>query len=105
MVNDWGSCVVKGVPTLKCFEVVVNNLIFISSTFVIIFLLIMLIVGAIKFIMSGGSADKLKTAKSTLTYAFIGLLLFASAYLALNVIDVLFLGGTGKLMRFEIPEF
>lgn len=105
MVNNWGNCVVDGVPTLKCLEVVVNNIISISSAFVVIFLFIMLIIGAIKLIVSGGSADKIKSAKATLTYAFGGLLLFVGAYLILNIIDILFLGGGGKLMRFEVPEF
>lgn len=103
-IKDWGGCVVDGVPTLKCLEVVVGNIIFISSTVAILVLFGMLVFGAIRFILSGGNADKLKVAKGTLTYAFVGLLLFISAYLIINIVDILFLGGQGKLFRFEIPE-
>ncbi|OGK15204.1 hypothetical protein A2690_00300 [Candidatus Roizmanbacteria bacterium RIFCSPHIGHO2_01_FULL_39_12b] len=103
-VNDWGDCVVDGVPTLKCLEVVIGNIIFISSTVAILVLFAMLIVGGIRFIWSGGNADKLKVARGTLTYAFIGLLFFVGAYLLLSIVDVLFLGGQGRIFRFEIPE-
>ena len=103
-VQDWGSCVVDGVPPLKCLEVVVSNIVFVTTTFALLILLIMLIIGAFRFIVSGGNQDKLKIAKGTITSAFIGLALFLGAYLLLNIIDILFLGGKGVLFRFEVPE-
>ncbi len=107
-VQDWGNCVAdngNGAPTIKCLEIVVGNLVFISSTIAILILFVMLIIGALRFITSSGNADKIKNAKSTLTYAFLGLILFVAAYLIINVIDILFIGGQGKLLRLEIPEF
>ncbi len=103
-VRDWGDCVVDGAPTIRCLEIVLNNLIFVSSTIAIIILLVMFLIGSIRFIVSGGNADKLKVAKSTIEYAFIGLFLFVGAYLIINIIDILFLGGGGKLFHFEIPQ-
>ena len=104
-VKDWGDCVVDGSPTLKCLEVVVSNIIFISSTISIIVLFVMLIVGGLRFVISAGNPEKIKNAKGTLTFALVGLGIFVGAYLIINTIDILFLGGTGKLLRFEIPEF
>lgn len=103
-VQDWGSCVVDGVPTLKCLEIVVSNVLFVSTTFALLFLLIILIIGSLRFITSGGNQDRLKSAKSTITYAFVGFALFLGAYLIINVIDILFLGGKGLLFRFELPS-
>jgi heme O synthase-like polyprenyltransferase len=104
-VREWKSCVVDGVPTLKCLEVVFNNILFMSSALVALILFIMFIVGSFKYLTSGGNPEKVKSARSTFTYAIVGLVLFMGAYLILTIIDILFLGGKGSLFRFEIPEF
>ncbi|MDO8741802.1 MAG: hypothetical protein Q7J11_01510, partial [Candidatus Roizmanbacteria bacterium] len=40
-----GGCMVDGVPTLKCFEIVFGNILFMSSVFIILVLFIMFVVG------------------------------------------------------------
>lgn len=104
-VKEWGSCVVDGVPTLNCLEVVFQNILFMASALVVLILFIMFIVGSIKYLTSAGDAEKIKSARGTLTYAIVGTVLFLSAYLIFNVIDFLFLGGKATLFKFEIPEF
>jgi len=99
-----------GVPTLKCLEVVFNNLLFLSSMIVILILFTMIVVGAFQYIMSRGNADALKKARNTIVYAFIGLVLFLSSYLILNIIQYLFIGdpekdGVPSLLKFELPQF
>ena len=50
--------------------------------------------------------EGVKKAQGTLKFAILGLILFVSAYLILNIICVLFLGGFGsscKLFKLEIP--
>lgn len=104
-LKDWGNCVVEGVPTLKCFEVVFNNILLMASTFIVLVLFIMLIVGAFQYLTSFGNPEKVKKAQGTLKFAAIGFLLFISSYLILNLICFLFLGGIGsqcKLFNFEI---
>jgi len=103
-IRDWeaSGCIVDGVPTLKCLEVVFGNILFMSSFLIILVLFIMLVTGALKYLTSFGNAEKIKKARGTITYALIGFALFISAYLILKTIDVLFLGNTGKIFQFQI---
>lgn len=96
------SCLINGVPTLKCFEVVLGNLLFMSNAFVILILFVMLFVGGFQYILSLGNPEKIQKAHATLKWAFIGIILYVSSYLILNIIDILFLGGNGDLFRFQL---
>jgi hypothetical protein len=105
-VNDWQSsgCMVDGVPTLKCFEVVFGNMLNIASSLIIVVLFIMFVNGAFHYLTSLGNPEKLKKAQGTLRYAVIGFIIFIASFLILNVIDTLFLGGKGDLFKFNIGE-
>ncbi len=97
---------VDGVPTFKCLEVVFGNLLFMSSALIVLVLFVMFVIGSFSYLTSFGNPEKVKKAQGTFKFAIIGLVLFLSAYLILNVICVLFLGGFGKdcrLFRLEIP--
>jgi hypothetical protein len=100
--NEVEGCMVDGVPTLKCLEVVFGNLLFLSSAFVVLILFIMLIVGAFTYLTSFGNPEKVKKAQGIIRWAITGLVIFLASYLILKIIDVLFLGGEGKIFRFEI---
>lgn len=104
-LKDWepSGCVIDGVPTLKCLEVVFNNILFLSSTLVILILFIMFVIGSFTYLTSLGNPEKIKKAQGTLRYALVGFLLFVSSYLILRTIDFLFLGNTGAIFKFEIP--
>ena len=104
-INDWGNCVVDGVPTLKCLEIVFGNILFMSSFFIIIVLFIMFVVGSFRYLTSFGNAERVKKAQGTLKYALIGFILFVSAYLILTIIQTLFLGSGGaNLFEFKLGE-
>lgn len=96
------GCVVDGVPTLKCLEIVFGNILFMASAFVLLILFIMFCIGSFGYLTSFGDAEKMQTARSTFTYAIIGLVLFVSAALILFIIDQLFLGGKGAIFNFKI---
>ena len=102
-MQEWGDCVVDGVPTLKCLEVVFNNIIFLSNALIIVALLVMFVIGSVKYLTSLGNQEKVAQAQGTFKWALIGLLLYISAYLILNVIDLLFLGGNKTIFHFSIP--
>jgi len=93
------------VPTLKCVEVVFEILLFYSSILIMTGFFLMMVVGGMRYLTSGGNPEKLKKAQATLRWGVVGTLIFASAFLILQIIDVLFLGGAGKLFKFEIPSF
>lgn len=91
-INDWGNCVVDGVPTLKCLEVVFGNILTMASAFIVLTLFIMFVMGAFRYLTSFGNAEKVKKAQGTLKMALIGFIIFVSAFLILNIIQYLFLG-------------
>lgn len=106
-IKEWHEvegCIVDGVPTLKCLEVVFGNLLFLSSAFVVLVLFIMLIIGAFTYLTSFGNPEKVKKAQGIIRWAITGLVIFLASYLILRIIDVLFLGGEGKIFHFEIGE-
>jgi len=103
MISEWGTCVVDGVPTLKCLEVVFGNVLVMASAFIVLVLFIMLVVGSFSYLTSFGNAEKVKKAQGTIKLAIVGFVLFVSSYLILNIIDILFLGGQGNIFKFELP--
>ncbi len=102
-VDTTKSCTVDGVPTLQCLEVVYNNLLIMSSGFVLLALFVMLGYGAFQFISAMGDTEKITGGINTIKYALIGIGLFAVSYLVLFIIDEAFLGGQGKIFDLKIP--
>jgi nitrate reductase gamma subunit len=96
------ECIVDGVPTLKCFEAVFSNIVFMASTLIVLALLVMFVVGAVSYMTSLGNPEKVKKAQNTLKYAIIGFVLFMGSFLILKTIDFLFLGNENKIFQFRI---
>lgn len=108
-IRDWEgggdptkSCVIDGVPTLKCLEIVFGNILFMASAFVVLILFVMFVIGSFNYLTSFGDAEKMTNARNTFTYAIIGLVLFVSAGLIMFIIDFLFLGGKGAIFNFSL---
>ena len=98
------TCLVNGVPTLKCGEVVIANLLFMSNALILLILFIMFVLGSFRWMMSLGQPEKLEHAKKTFNWAILGLVVYASAYIILFTIDQLFLGGKGDVFRLKIGD-
>jgi hypothetical protein len=64
----------------------------------------MFIIGSFSYLTSAGNPEKTKKARATLTYAILGTILFACSFLIIKTVDVLFLGGHGKLFNFTIDD-
>lgn len=105
-IQDWqaSGCMVDGVPTLKCFEVVFGNVLIMASGFIVLILFVMFVIGSFNYLTSLGNPEKLKKAQGTLKYAVIGFILFISSFLILSIIDILFLGGKGDIFKFQIGQ-
>lgn len=103
------GCMVDGVPTLKCLEVVFNNILLLAAALVVLILFVVFVIGAFQYLTSQGDPGKMGAARKTIMYAVVGLLLFMCSYLILTVIQFLFLGdpstGAPDLLKFKIPEF
>lgn len=92
---DWGTdCFVTNVagagtvPTIKCLEPLFRNLVLSIVALSGVALFIMLIISGFNFLFSGGDQKKLEKARSTMTYAIMGLVVIASAYLIVQTIKV-----------------
>lgn len=105
-IKNWDDpsvgCMIDGVPTLKCFEIVFGNVLFMASGLIVLVLFIMFVTGSFSYLTSLGNPEKIKKAQGTLQYALIGFVLFISSFLILKIIDVLFLGNTGQIFQFKI---
>ena len=71
---------------LADLEIIVQNLIKAAIGLGGIALFIMLVIGGFKYLTSGGDPKRAESARNTLTYAILGLVLIALAYLILRFI-------------------
>lgn len=102
--SDWNStgCIVDGIPTLKCFEVVFGNVLFMASSLIVLVLFIMIFYGGFSYLTSFGNPEKVKKAQNILRYAIVGVILFMSSFLILKALDYLFLGNCNRVFQLNI---
>lgn len=87
------NCVTQGAETAETGSSKTNNLQSIIKLIVNIMLfligaisVIMIIVGGIKYTTSNGNAEMVKSAKNTITYAIVGLIVAIFAYAIVNFV-------------------
>ncbi len=88
---------------IACLEPLFGRVVGVVASLAGIVLLIMLIVGGYKYLISGGDPKKLEAAKGTLTSAFLGLVLIVASYIILNIIANF--TGLTELTQFKIVTF
>ena len=75
------------------FQQITNIMLFIIGVLSVI----MLIIGGLRYVISGGNKDAVTSAKNTILYAIVGLIVALLAYAAINfVINVFTPGGYGS---------
>jgi len=57
----------------------IKNIVFMLSSIIGVIAVIMIIIGGFKYITAGGDSSKVSSAKSTITYAIVGLIIVALA--------------------------
>jgi hypothetical protein len=87
--NDWNSCVENGVARLDCIPLVLQNVVSSFLMFAGAVAVIIVIVSGYKFIMSKGDQKQVHTAKASLTYAILGLVLIILSFFIVQVIAML----------------
>ena len=88
------------VPTLKCLEGVYRQILTVVLSIAVLALFIMLITGGFRYLTSKGDPKAAQTARQTMTYAMIGIVLLVLAYIGFALIKVF----TGvDVFKFEIP--
>jgi hypothetical protein len=91
-----------GIPTLKGLEGLFENVVSAILGLAGVVLFIVLVMGGIKYLSSGGDPKAIEEAKKSLTSALIGIVLIASAYLILALIQNI-TGIDVSLFRIKIP--
>jgi hypothetical protein len=86
----WNNCLIDGVPTFKCLEVVFQNLFTAIGGLIFLILLVMFILGSVQWLTAGADPSKLKKAQGTFFTAILGLIIIASSYLILIILKNVF---------------
>jgi len=72
---------------LSDIETYFENIVKVALEFAGIVLFIMLIIGGVNYITSGGNPQQAEAAKKTITYAIFGIVLLAMSFLILKLIQ------------------
>lgn len=91
------------VPTLTDLEGVFRNLVAAVIGVAGIVLFILLVIGGFKYLTAGGEPPKIESARKTLTFAILGIVLIALSFLFLRFIGV-FTGVEDILTNFKIYQ-
>lgn len=73
------------------FRTITNVLLFILGAISVI----MIIIGGLRYVVSGGNATAVTAAKNTILYAIVGVIVALLAYAIINFVLSSFTGGTG----------
>lgn len=92
----------NGIVPISSLETLFSNVLSVAAAFGGILLFIIIMVAGFKFVTSGGNPKAVESAKNTLTYAIIGAVLLASAYLIILLIQQ-FTGANLTNFRVYLP--
>lgn len=71
------------------FSTITNVLLFIVGAIAVI----MIVIGGLRYVLSGGNADQITSAKNTILYAIVGIVVALLAYAAVNFVLTSFIPG------------
>ena len=97
-----GQSVNFDVATIQGLRCMIANVLSVAITGIGLAGFIMLIVGSFRYIASGGNTKGAETAKNTITFAVIGLVVALSSFVILNIIAEF--TGVKTILDFVIPE-
>ncbi len=101
--QPWADgCQSGGVATIQGIECLIANVLSVAITLIGITGFVMMILGAFRYLVSGGNSKETETARKTLTYAVIGLVVALSSYVILNLIAEF--TGVESILKFDIPD-
>lgn len=97
-----GSGTNTDVATIQGFGCLIANVFSVAIAFIGFAGFVMLVVGSFRYLLSGGNAKGTETARNTMTFAIVGLVVALSAFIILNLIAQF--TGVGTIMQFVIPD-
>lgn len=104
-IDDQKIAVPDGIPTggLPMFIIIAERAIQITLVFIFILALIFIIISGIKWITAGGDKTKVQSARGTLTYAIIGLILALLSFFIVNFVGQLITGSSIDFPMSQTP--
>ncbi len=100
--NNNGAADATDVATIQGFQCLIGNVLIVALTGITLIGFVMFVVGAFTYMLSGGNAKGTETAKNTITYAVIGLVVALSAFIIINLISAF--TGVKSILNFTIPD-
>ena len=102
--QEWkGNCVeYDNVATVQGLGCLLANILSVAITGIGFVGFVMLLVGAFRYLVSGGNSKGTETARNTVTYAVIGLIVALSSFVILNLIAQF--TGVETILNFIIPS-
>lgn len=96
-----GQIVQTQVATIQGLQCLVANVLSVAITLIGLAGFVMIIIGAFRYLLSGGNAKETEQASNTLKYSIIGLVLALSAFIILNLLSSF--TGVTSILNFRIP--
>lgn len=99
-----GVCVYTADPdvaTIQGLQCLIANVLSVAITLIGLAGFVMILVGAFRYLLSGGNSKETEQARNTLTYSIIGLVLALSAFIILNLLANF--TGVTSILNFRIP--
>lgn len=99
---DPNTCTIDGVATIQGLQCMLGNIFSVAITFIGLAAFVMLIIGAFGYMLSGGNSKGTEQARTTITFAVVGIVVSLSAFIILNFVALF--TGVGEVTNFFIPE-
>jgi hypothetical protein len=97
-----GDCVIDGVATIQGTMCVLANVLSVSLTVIGLAGFVMMIVGSLTWLLSGGNSQNVEKARKTMTFAIVGLVVALSSYMIIRLIAEF--TGISILEEFSLPN-
>jgi hypothetical protein len=100
----WGAdfCTHDGVATIQGLQCLIGNVLTVAVTGIGFAGFVMMIVASFHYLLSGGNSKGKETARNTITFAVIGVVVAVSAFIILNLIAAF--TGVESILEFVIPD-
>ncbi len=94
-------CVQNGTATIQGLECLLANILTVAITVIGFAAFVMFVVAGFKWMLSGGNTKGMESARNTMTYAVVGIVVSLTAYLILNVLSDF--TGITQFLQFRVP--
>lgn len=97
-----GRCQIAGVATIQGIACLLANVLSVTLTIIGLAGFVMLIIGSMRWLLSGGNTQNVESARKTMTFAVIGLAVALSSFVIINLIAQF--TGINVITEFFIPS-